>query len=498
MQNIQHEGEHLIMELEHWEKNHSEAYSDICKSLKNIRGIFVAYNSNIDAIKHIEKDDFDKLLKNVNLENVKHRSMSFPRVIKDPDDLMARLVIAMRDGKAAEVPTYSTDVHEWLTNHIDFDNAYMGGQAGIISNFLANIDIKNIVTYVPWLSKEQAEYFTNSKNLLYPVVENSKLTFKHPINAYNPEYEPKVNWIMEFSKGLEVQYGEEEFVVPRDDRLILSSRPTWLRIDMSKELYEQLPELGKNVDGAILSGYQMIKENYEDGSTYHDYVKKSVDAIKRLKDGNPDIRIHVEFTSIQDKFIRERILKDIVSQHVHSLGLDTIEVANALNVLDYEELAYAVINKTEKGISALYEGAVRLLYELELERVHVHSLGYFICVVKNTHPVDIEDHRNALLFASTASAAKAKIGNIKSVDDIKTGLETPVSDKGYNHLQELAKYLEKEGICLTKECEKGYIRTPYHDVIIIPTKVVENPVATVGIGDIISASAFAAVLAKMK
>jgi ADP-dependent phosphofructokinase/glucokinase len=374
----------------------------------------------------------------------------------------------------------------------------MGGQAGIISNFLANIDIKNIVTYVPWLSKEQAEYFTNSKNLLYPVVENSKLTFKHPINAYNPEYEPKVNWIMEFSKGLEVQYGEEEFVVPRDDRLILSSRPTWLRIDMSKELYEQLPELGKNVDGAILSGYQMIKENYEDGSTYHDYVKKSVDAIKRLKDGNPDIRIHVEFTSIQDKFIRERILKDIVSQHVHSLGLDTIEVANALNVLDYEELAYAVINKTEKGISALYEGAVRLLYELELERVHVHSLGYFICVVKNTHPVDIEDHRNALLFASTASAAKAKIGNIKSVDDIKTGLETPVSDKGYNHLQELAKYLEKEGICLTKECEKGYIRTPYHDVIIIPTKVVENPVATVGIGDIISASAFAAVLAKMK
>lgn len=486
------------MELEYWENKHSEAFSDISKSLENINGIFVAYNSNIDAIKHIEKKDIAKLLKHVNLENVKHRSMSFPRVIKDPDDLLARLIIAMRDGKAAEVPTYSTDIHEWLTDHINFDNAYMGGQAGIISNFLANIGIKKVITYVPWLSREQAEYFVNSENLFYPVVENGKLVLKHPMNTYKSEYEPKVNWILEFSKGLDVKYDDEEFVVPRDNRLILSSRPKWLRIDMSKELYDQLSELGKSVDGAVLSGYQMIKEEYDDGSTYLDYVKKSVEAIRKLKEGKPDIRIHVEFTSIQNKFIRERILKDIVRQQVHSLGLDTIEVANALNVLDYEELAYAVINKTEKGISALYEGAVRLLYELKLERVHVHALGYFICVVTKDHPVDIEEHRNALLFASTASAAKAKLGNIESIDDIKTGLETPVSEDGYNHLQSLEKYLTREGICQPEDCEKGYVRTPGHDVIIIPTKVVDKPVATVGIGDVISAASFAAVLANIK
>ncbi|MFP4655452.1 MAG: ADP-specific phosphofructokinase [Methanohalobium sp.] len=486
------------MELEYWENKHSEAFSDISKSLENINGIFVAYNSNIDAIKHIEKKDIAKLLKHVNLENVKHRSMSFPRVIKDPDDLLARLIIAMRDGKAAEVPTYSTDIHEWLTDHINFDNSYMGGQTGIISNFLANIGIKKVITYVPWLSKEQAEYFVNSGNLFYPIVENGKLVLKHPMDAYKSEYEPKVNWILEFSKGLDVEYDEEEFVVPRDNRLIISSRPIWLRIDMGKELYDHLPVLGKSVDGAVLSGYQMIKEEYDDGSTYLDYVTKSVKAIRKLKEGNPNIRIHVEFTSIQNKFIRERILKDIVRQEVHSLGLDTIEVANALNVLDYEELAYAVINKTEKGISALYEGAVRLLYELELDRVHVHALGYFICVVTKDHPVDTEEHRNALLFASTASAAKAKLGNIESIDDIKTGLETPISEDGHDHLKSLGKYLAREGICQSEDCEKGYVRTPEHDVIIIPTKVVDNPVATVGIGDVISAASFAAILAKMK
>nr|6C8Z_A Chain A, ADP-dependent phosphofructokinase [Methanosarcinales]6XIO_A Chain A, ADP-dependent phosphofructokinase [Methanosarcinales archaeon] len=486
------------MDISEWEKRYNEAYSDISKSLKKVKGIFVAYNSNIDAIKHIDEDDIEKLLEQVDAKEVQERIMEYPRQIDSPADFVARLIISMRDGKAAEVPTYTTDIHEWLTDNLGFDEARMGGQAGIISNLLANMGIKNVIAYVPWLSKEQAEYFVDSENLLHPVVENGKLELKHPKEAYNPDNKPKVNWIIEFSKGLEVKFAGEKIVVPRDNRLIVSSRPPWIRIDMSEELYEHLPEIGKNIDGAILSGYQMIKEEYEDGKTYKDYVEKAVNVIKRLKEGNPDIRIHVEFTSIQNKLIRKAILKDIVRKHVHSLGLDTVEVANALNVLGYEELAYSVIKKDENAIVALYEGAVILLHELKLERVHVHSLGYYICVVSKDSPVSPEDHRKSLLFASTVAAARALLGNINSLDDIEAGLDVPVSEQGYNQLEKLEKYLVRRGICTLEDFENGCICTPNHDVIIIPTKVVEKPVATVGIGDTISAAAFVSVLAKMK
>lgn len=68
--------------------------------------------------------------------------MEYPRQIDSPEDFVARLIISMRDGKAAEVPTYTLDIHEWLSENLGSDVSRMGGQAGIISNLLANMEIK--------------------------------------------------------------------------------------------------------------------------------------------------------------------------------------------------------------------------------------------------------------------------------------------------------------------------------------------------------------------
>ncbi len=118
------------MHLEQWEKHYDEAFSDIKESLDNVRGMFVAYNSNVDAIKHISERDISKLLSLVDLAAVQEKIVNYPREIVSPADFLSRLIIAMRDGKAAEVPTYTSDIHEWLTDHLVFDDARMGGQAG--------------------------------------------------------------------------------------------------------------------------------------------------------------------------------------------------------------------------------------------------------------------------------------------------------------------------------------------------------------------------------
>ncbi|WP_406670297.1 ADP-specific phosphofructokinase [Methanolobus sp. ZRKC4] len=485
------------MDIADWEKRYSEAVSNVKGQLENVQGVFVAYNSNVDAMKHISETDIKKLIGIVGCEKIHERMVEYPREIKDPVDFMARLVISMRDGKAAEVPTYGTDLNEWLMDNLVFDHARMGGQAGIMSNLLANLGLNNVITYVPWLSREQTEYFVDSPNLKYPVVEDGKLVLKRPKDAYDPDQKPKVNWIIEYSNGMKFSCAGEKYEVPRDNRLIISSRPKWIRIDMSPEMYEQLSDIRKEIDGAILAGYQMIKEEYGNGMTYRHYVEKAVNVIESLKACNPDMPIHVEFTSIQNKVIRKAILTDIVKKHVTSLGLDTVEVANALNVLGYEELAYSVMSRDEKSVIALYEGAVRLLKELELQRVHIHSLGYYICVVSKDHPLDADSHRQALLFASTVAATQATLGAIKCIDDISVGLEVPVYTDGHDDLIELEKYLVRRGICTAEDFEDGCISSSSHGLIIVPSKVVKDPVATVGIGDAISAGAFIALLAKM-
>ncbi|MDW7732169.1 MAG: ADP-specific phosphofructokinase [Methanolobus sp.] len=486
------------MEIEEWEKHYAEAYANIKDSLKDIRGVFVAYNSNIDAIKHINEEEMKKLVGILGCGSIQQRVVEYPRVIDDPVDFMARLVISMRDGKAAEVPTHTTDIHEWLMDNLVFDNARMGGQAGIMSNLLANLGLNNVITYVPWLSLEQAGYFVDSPNLKFPFVEDGKLELKHPKEVYDHDQKPKVNWIIEFSKGTNVCCAGECFKIPRDNRLIISSRPDWLRIDMDSKIYERLPQIRQQIDGAILAGYQIIREEYEDGLTYHHYVERAVNVIESLKECNPDLPIHVEFTSIQNKVIRKAILTDIVKKHVTSLGLDTIEVANALNVLGYEELAYSVMGKDEESVVALYKGAVILLEKLELQVVNIHSLGHFISLVSQDCPIDVEDYREALLFASILAATQASTGSISSIDDAQIGLQVPVYEKGYENLYSLASYLVRQGICTMEDFEDGCVNALGHSLVIVPTKVVEDPVGTVGIGDAISAGTFVAMLTKIK
>ncbi len=486
------------MNMEEWDAEYVQAYELMKGSLDDIKGMFVAYNSNVDALKHLKEDDMARLIRAVDQDEVARKLFEYPRQIDVPSDLVARLIIAMRDGKAAEVPAYTTHIHEWLTDHLVFDTARMGGQAGIISNLLAHMGIHNVITYVPWLSREQADYFTDSPQLKHPAIRDGQLILDHPKNVYDPDFSAKVNWIIEFSKGFKFTFAGEHYEVPRDNRLIISSRPPWIRIDMDRELFDALPRIRENIDGAILAGYQMIKEEYEDGSTYQDYVDRAVGVIERLKEGNENLCIHVEFTSIQNKVIRKAILLDIVSRHVHSLGLDTVEVANALNVLGHEELAYSVINKGENAIVSLYEGAVKLLHELKLERVHIHSLGFYICVASKDCPVSVEQHRSALLFAGAAAAAQASLGGILNVEDIAAGLEVPIYEKGYSELLQLEKHLVRKSVCSAEDFEDGCVCATDHDLIVVPSKVVEEPVATVGIGDVISATAFAGLVSRIR
>lgn len=486
------------MNKQEWDQRYKDAFYDAKEALPYLDGMFVAYNSNIDAIKHLTAEDLSKLTSLFSEAEIQERVETYPREINDPLDFMARLIISMKEGKAAEIPTHTSDTHEWLKEHLGFDYARMGGQAGIISNLLARLGIKKVVAYIPWLSEEQAEYFVASANLLHPSVEEGgKVILKPPGQAFRSGIGPKVNWIFEYSKDLEIMCNGGKFKVPRDNRLIISSRPKWIRIDMDRKIYEQLESIFP-VDGAMLSGYQIIKEEYEDGFTYKDYVAHSIEVIEKLKALNPELRIHVELTSIQNRVIRKAILNEIVAKHVHSLGLDTVEVANALNVLGHEELSYSVIKKEENGISFLYQGAVQLLKDLALERVHVHSLGYYICILAKGHPLTLKEHRDSLLFSSTLAAAKALEGEIKNLSEAEVGLRVPISDKGIEDLETLKLYCTGRNLCTSEEFEYGYIYGSDHDAVLIPSKVVDKPKATVGIGDTISAGAFVAMLAKMK
>jgi ADP-dependent phosphofructokinase/glucokinase len=91
-----------------------------------------------------------------------------------------------------------------------------------------------------------------------------------------------------------------------------------------------------------------------------------------------------------------------------------------------------------------------------------------------------------LLLAATLAAARSQKGRIDDKEDIKGGLGIDLSPRGLARLQALADHLGAGADFLTE----GIASHGPYDLVFIPTKIVPKPVLTVGLGDIISSSAF--------
>lgn len=444
--------------------------------------IYLAYNVNVDAIVYLNEKHIENLIKEFGAENIKKRIDEYPREINEPLDFVARLIHALKTGKPQAVPLVSYEADKWFNSRFKYDFERIGGQVGVIANLLANLDFNKVITYSPLLGKKQAEMFVNKDNLLYPVVEEGKLVLKKPVEAYRENDPVKINRIFEFRAGTRFKLGNETIEVPYSGRFIVASRfEEFARIETSPELKPHLPEIGEMVDGAILSGYQGLRKYYSDGKDANYYLRKAKEDIKLLKK-KKDIKIHVEFASIQDRELRKKVIYNIFPL-VDSVGMDEAEIAHILSVLGYRELSDRIF--TYNRIEDAVLGAKILLDELNLEILQVHTIYYLMYITHSDNPLSEEELMKSLEVGTTLAAARASLGDIKRPEDIKVGLSVPFNEKG-------------EYVKLRFEEAKAKMRTREYKIVIIPTRLVKNPVSTVGLGDTISAGAFASYLSMLR
>ncbi|QDA32489.1 ADP-specific phosphofructokinase [Thermococcus indicus] len=443
--------------------------------------VYTAYNTNVDAITFLKGEVVQRLIDEFGAEAVRKRMDDYPREINEPLDFVARLVHALKTGKPMAVPLVNEELHTWFDSHFKYDVERMGGQAGIIANLLANLDFRRVMVYTPHLARKQAEMFVDRPNLAYPVVEDSRLAFKHPREAYREGDPIKVNRIFEFRAGTTFRLGDETIQVPFSGRFIVSARFESIRIYTDPELKRFLPEIGLQVDGAILSGYQGIKLRYSDGKDANHYLreaKKDILLLKREK----DVKVHLEFASIQNRELRKKVIYNLFPL-VDSVGMDEAEIAHVLNALGYSKLSDRIF--TYNRIEDTVLGGKILIDEMNLEVLQIHTIYYIMYITHSDNPLSEEELRSSLELATTLAAARASLGEIRSPEDFRVGLSVPYNERG-------------EYVKLRFEEAKRRLRTREYKVVIIPTRLVRNPVSTVGLGDTISAGAFTSYLAMLR
>ncbi|KPU63632.1 ADP-dependent glucokinase [Thermococcus sp. EP1] len=447
-----------------WKRLYVQAFEDATNALPNISGVLLAYNTNIDAIKYLDKEDLEQKINEIGKENVFKIIENPPEKIASLEHLFGGILRSIKLGKAMEWFVENEEVRKYLRDW-GWDELRIGGQAGIMANLLGGVYRIPTIVHVPQNPQLQAELFVDGP-IYIPIFEGNELKLIHPKEAQYDENE-LIHYIYEFPRGFQVF----NIQAPRENRFIANADDYNARVYMRKEFREGFGEIVKKVELALISGLQVLKEYYPDGTTYRDILDRVESHLNILN--KHGVKTHFEFAYTPSKRVREELIEMLPK--FTSVGLNEVELSSIIEIIGDEELAKEIL---EGHLFSVIDGMNLLMDETGIERIHFHTYGYYLALTQyRGEPV-----RDALLFASLAAAAKAMRGNLERVEQIRDALSVPTNERAII----LEEELEKE----FTEFENGIIDMTDRQLTFIPTKIVTSPKSTVGIGDTISSSAF--------
>ncbi len=445
-----------------WKGLYMNAYENVTNAMPRVRGVLLAYNTNVDGLKYLETNDLEERIERVGRERVFELVEKPPGRIRNLEELFAGILWSITHGKAAEWFVESDEVREYLMEW-GWDELRMGGQAGIMANLLGGVYRVPVVVHVPQNTETQAGLFMDGP-IYVPRFYDSAFELVHPREAVE-DGEDLIHYIYEFPRGFRVF----EVEAPRENRFIANADDYNARVYMRREFREHFKKIAERVDLAIISGLHVLKERYSDGSTYRDVLDRVASQLRVLN--RLGVKSHFEFAYTASEAVREGIIEML--GNFTSVGLNEVELASVMEIVGDSTLAEEVLNG---DLFATIDAMNLLMDETGIERIHFHTYGHYMALTRYRG----EHVRDALLFAALAAAAKAMHGNLERLPQVRDALSVPTNERAFP----LVEALERE-----MDMENGIVDMTDRQLAFVPTKIVASPKSTVGIGDTISSSA---------
>lgn len=447
---------------------------------------FLGFIANVDALKFLHAKKIETLIRSIPQTEIEKRQ---PRVaalsIDGQEDFAAALYYGFSKGKALELPCYDKEMFEWFSDYFGApDEQRIGGQAGIIANQLAALNA-HPVCYCPILSPRQAALF--DPRVRFPVLREGKMALVSARQAADKDDPTKTNWIFEFRKGDAVEAHGRKIVCPRSNRLIVLSKLVDVEPLLEHHFEPFLPQLALTTDRAMIAGFHHL----------HKALRKSVDAylhrlcrqINALKKANPAFRVHIEYVMMHDPRLAKNLYAKIGAA-ADSLGINEIETQHVLKLFGMSrELADL---KKEENAFHLYRAAKALARRFDLERVHVHSLGFYVLYRSKKTRFDPRKETDSLLLAAKTSETRILLDKPPTEKDLlnpKFG-KIVASEIGLAQMENFAHAAGLRGKQRATFFKEGWVDYGDHYAFVAPAPVNGRPRRTVGLGDTISSTAF--------
>lgn len=220
---------------------------------------------------------------------------------------------------------------------------------------------------------------------------------------------------------------------------------------------------------------------------YRYYLSKLIWQLKQLRFMKKN-RFHLEYVAIHDPELDKAVYPRLLP-FFDSLGINEVETIHFLKRIG----DYGLAEKLEKHESAMnfYQSTLRLFRKFKLKRLHAHTLGYFVLLLRKEyvgrkHP---QEFVNSLLFASRVADARALKGKPPFHSDLSKLSHLKISKEGIEAIKEFAEEYFSNKEQAKRFMLNGIYEADDHYLIMVPTAIVK-PKATVGLGDTISSVAF--------
>ncbi|MDO4522439.1 MAG: ADP-dependent glucokinase/phosphofructokinase [Eubacteriales bacterium] len=413
--------------------------TDIAKKrTREERYTALGFTSNLDLLCDFSTEKLSSLLEQY-LPNGKLEEMKAAKLITCIEELLETMVFFCRSGIGGEVDITGTEV---MKDTFRWTNG-MGGTGVQAAMALQRIGCPSLVH----LTDDSGEV---CKLLdlpgIYVASSEGKLI---GTKAVKQTQEQEVHAIVQFRKGDVIRLGEQEVTIPTSNRLILTKITVNETVPFYKPFFDYIADEGRHVSSYVLSSFNCLQQK----KVLADRLQKAKESIMAYHRANPAGVVFFEDAHYHNKEIREMCMNqlypevDIVSLNEEELAYTLESYGMELDLEDAESLV--------RGIEAL-----RKKFSMKKGMI-VHTKD-FSAYIGERLDTDIEA---GLICGNLLATAKAMNGWYGTMEQIEALLQYPLSEKGMAFRKRAA------------EASWG------QDVIIVPTRYVDRPPYTIGLGD---------------
>lgn len=422
---------------DHYEKYLNEIPGNIEKCKETGDRIVFGYTSDLDVLLTYNEEEFNKLVDTYVKGDIYRDG---DEDITDLESFSRIIAYYMANGLGGEADITNHEVVEYLLKHFEHKFS-LGGTGAQGAAAMASVGMP-LISHISDKSEPVCDLMNYEG--LNTIVGDKQVPLK-TIQQGEPVY----HVVFSYTKGDGFNLLGKRYTVPIANRVILDYDTMHKDIVVSEDFKNYIEKNAKHIISYNLSGYNAIV----DPELTVRRMKELGAHYKKVKTANPECVIYFESAHYLSQEVKNIVYREI-SHYVDIMGMNEEELLAHTRELGIE------IDKDD--LKDVLQGLEQLLKRYRVKGIIMHTKDYSMYYGDDLYGIDLE---KALTLGNLLSGTRARVGHYGSLNECRESLKLGLSETGLRFYREL---------------EEMHVE---RNVFLVPSRYMEKPVCTIGLGD---------------